>query len=73
MAQGALQASGLPIINGANDGDYLVIGGNAQVVVSIVCVPQPGGVCLVVNACAPDLATAELASNQIGNLIVNNV
>ena len=73
LAEGALRASGLTILNPACDGDYQVIGGNAQVVVSIVCVPQPADVWITVNASSADAATAQLACNQVRALILNNV
>ena len=73
LAEGALRSCGLPILNPACDGDYQVIGGNSQVIVSVVCVSQPADVWMTINACSADQATAQMACNQIRALILNNV
>jgi hypothetical protein len=70
MAQDALRSYGYQIWDTAQNGDYLVIGGNAQVVLTIVCVPQAGNVWMVVNACSADSATAESARNRVREKIV---
>lgn len=73
IAQNALQKEHFQVWDTANDGDYLVIGGNNDTVVTIVCVPQRSNVWIVVSACSNDSAKAEQARNSVRADIVNTV
>jgi hypothetical protein len=73
MAQAALQEHGYRIWDTATDGDYMVIGGNAQVIVTVVCVPQAANVWILVNACSTDSAVAEAARNSVREKIQRRV
>lgn len=72
IAQGAMQRHGYEVWDTARDGDYIVIGGNSQVILTIACVPQAGNVWIVVNACANDSAIAETARNSVREAIVRS-
>lgn len=40
VAEDALRAQNLQVLKGADGADYLVVGGNAAVTLTIVCVPR---------------------------------
>jgi hypothetical protein len=58
LADQALRAQNLIIVKGADGNDYLVVGGNDAVTVTIVCVPQPDGTWIVVSASSGDQSIA---------------
>ena len=69
LAQDVLLNQGLTLTKGADGADGLVIGGNAAISVTIVCVPAAGGTWIVVSTSANDLALAEQARNVIRGMI----
>ena len=73
MADGAMQRFGLTIWNNSHDNDYIVIGGNGQVIVCVACVPQQTNTWMVVHACSTDSNLAEQARNQIRTAIINMI
>jgi hypothetical protein len=71
LADQALRAQNLIIAKGADDTDYLVVGGNDAVTLTIVCVPQPGGTWVVVSASSADQIVANQARDIIRGMIEN--
>jgi hypothetical protein len=69
VAEDALRAQNLVIVKGADGVDYLVVGGNDAVTLTIVCVPQPTGTWIAVSASSPDMATATRARDVIRGMI----
>jgi hypothetical protein len=69
LAEQALASQGLTIVKGADGADWLVIGGNDAVTLTIVCVPQDNGTWIVVSASSPDLSIATQARDVIRGLI----
>jgi hypothetical protein len=69
VAENALRAQGLQVLKGADGVDYLVVGGNDAVTLTIVCVPQPVNVWIVVSASSGDLIIATQARDVIREMI----
>jgi hypothetical protein len=69
LADQALRAQNLIIVKGADNTDYLVIGGNDAVTLTIVCVPQPNGTWVVVSASSGDQIIANQARDLIRGMI----
>lgn len=69
VAEDALRAQNLQVLKGADGADYLVVGGNAAVTLTIVCVPQPGNVWIVVSASSGDANLATQARDVIRGMI----
>jgi hypothetical protein len=69
LADEALRAQNLMIVKAADDSDYLVIGGNDSVTLTIVCVPQSGGTWVVVSASSADQMIANEARDVIRGMI----
>ena len=68
-AQQALQSQGLQIVKGADGADFLVIGGNDAVTLTIVCVPQQGPTWVVVSASSGDPNIAAQARDVTRGMI----
>ena len=69
VAEDALRAQNLAIVKRADGVDYLVIGGNDAVTLTIVCVPQPNNTWIVVSASSGDLGIATQARDVIRGMI----
>ena len=69
LADQALRAQNLIVVKGADGADYLVIGGNNAVTLTIVCVPQSNGTWVVVSASSADQMLADQARDVIRGLI----
>jgi hypothetical protein len=69
LADQVLRSQNLIIVKGADSTDYLVIGGNDAVTLTIVCVPQPNGTWMVVSASSGDLGIATQARDVIRGMI----
>jgi hypothetical protein len=69
VAEDALRAQNLVIVKGADGVDYLVVGGNDAVTLTIVCVPQPNDTWVVVSASSGDLGIATQARDVIRGMI----
>jgi hypothetical protein len=69
VAEDALRAQNLVIVKGADGVDYLVVGGNDAVTLTIVCVPQPNNTWIVVSASSGDLGIATQARDVIRVMI----
>ena len=57
-AEAALRQQNLLVLKAADGVDYLVVGGNPAVTLTIVCVPQPGNTWVVVSASSGDQGIA---------------
>ena len=68
VAEDALRAQNLIIAKGAGP-DYLVVGGNDAVTLTIVAVPQPNGTWMVVSASSGDQVIATQARDVIRGMI----
>ncbi len=71
LADQALRDQGMVIVKGADGADYLVVGGNDAVTLTIVAVPQPNGTWMVVSASAGDPNIAAQARDVIRGMIEN--
>jgi hypothetical protein len=69
LADQALRAQNLVVLKGADGTDYLVVGGNDAVTLTIVCVPQPNGTWIVVSASSGDQMIATQARDVIRGMI----
>jgi hypothetical protein len=69
VAEDALRAQNLVIVKAADGVDYLVVGGNDAVTLTIVCVPQPNNTWVVVSASSGDLGIATRARDVIRGMI----
>jgi hypothetical protein len=69
LADQALRAQNLIVVKGADGTDYLVVGGNDAVTVTIVCVPQPGGTWVAVSASSANQIVANQARDVIQGMI----
>ena len=69
LADQVLRSQNMIMVKGADGSDYLVIGGNDAVTVTIVCVPQPNGTWIVVSASSGDQRIAIQARDVIRGLI----
>ena len=68
-AQQALIQEGLLIVKGADGADFLVVGGNDAVTLTIVGVPQPNGTWMVVSASSGDQVIAAQARDVTRGMI----
>jgi hypothetical protein len=68
-AEQALVAQGLQVLKGADGADYLIVGGNTAVTLTIVFVLQPGNTWMVVSASSEDPAIATQARDVIRAMI----
>ena len=57
------------VLKGGDGADYLVVGGNEAVTLTIVCVPQARDVWIVVSASSGDAALATRARDVIRGMI----
>ncbi|AUY48063.1 MULTISPECIES: hypothetical protein [Streptomycetaceae] len=73
LAQAAVESQGFQVWDLAGDGDYQVIGGNNDVITTIVCVPQAGNTWLTVSAYSTDSTLAERTRNDVRSYIVNSI
>jgi hypothetical protein len=71
LADQALRAQNLIIVKGADGTDYVVVGGNDNVTVTIVCAPGPNGTWIVVSASSVDQTMAFQARDVIRGMIEN--
>lgn len=71
LADQALRAQGMIVVKGADGADYLVVGGNDVVTLTIVGVPQPNGTWVVVSASSVDPNIAAQARDIIRAMIEN--
>jgi hypothetical protein len=69
LADQALRDQNLIVLKGADGTDYLVIGGNDAVTLTVVCVPQPDGTWVVVSASSGDQVIANQARDVIRGMI----
>jgi hypothetical protein len=69
LADQALRSRSLLVLKGADGADYLVVGGNEAVTLTIVCVPQPNGTWIVVSASSGDQFLANQARDVIRGII----
>ncbi|WP_165252689.1 hypothetical protein [Paludisphaera soli] len=69
LADQALRDQGLVVVKGADGADYLVVGGDDSVTLTIVCVPQSNGTWIVVSASSPDADLAARARDVIRGMI----
>lgn len=69
VAQQALVSQGLQVFKGVDGADYLVVGGNNAVTLTIVCVPQQGSTWMVVSASSENPVTATQARDLIRGII----
>ena len=74
LAEQAMDGRGYQVWDIQNDGDYMVIGGNNDVIVNVTGVPQqPGHSWVAVSAYSSDSSIAELARNGVREYIVSHV
>ncbi len=71
LADQALRGQNPIVVKAADGADFLVIGGNDAVTVTIVCVPQPYGTWIVVSASSPDVGIAAQARDANRGVIEN--
>jgi hypothetical protein len=69
LADQALRDQNLIVLKGADNADYLVVGGNDAVTLTIVCVPQPNGTWVVVSASSGNQIIANRARDVIRGMI----
>jgi hypothetical protein len=69
VAEDALRSQNFAIVKGADGVDYLVIGGNDAVTLTIVCVPRPNDTWIVVSASSGVLGIATQARDVIRGMI----
>jgi len=69
LAEDVLASQNLQVLKGADGADYLIVGGNEAVTLTIVCVPQPGNVWIVVSASSGDANLATQARDLIRGMI----
>ena len=69
LADQALRAQNLIVLKGADGTDYLVVGGNDAVTLTVVCVPQANGTWVVVSASSGDQVMANQARDVIRGMI----
>ncbi|GGQ37531.1 hypothetical protein GCM10010233_64460 [Streptomyces pseudogriseolus] len=73
FAENAMRNRGFTVWDLGNDGDYQVIGGNSDVIATVVCVPQSGNLWITVSAYSTDSGLAERTRNDVRADIVNSV
>jgi hypothetical protein len=71
LADQALRDQGMIIVKAADGADYLVVGGNDAVTLTIVAVPQQNGTWMVVSASSVDPNLAAQARDVIRGMIEN--
>jgi hypothetical protein len=69
LADQALRDQNLIVVKGADGSDYLVVGGNDAVTLTVVCVPLPNSTWVVVSASSGDQVTANQARDVIRGMI----
>ncbi len=69
LADQVLRSQNMIMVKGADGADFLVIGGNDVVTVTIVAVPQPNGTWMVVSASSGDQGIAIQARDAIRGMI----
>lgn len=69
LADQALRDQGMVVVKAADGTDYLVVGGDDAVTLTIVCVPQPNGTWMVVSASSGDPNIATQARDVIRGMI----
>jgi hypothetical protein len=69
LADQALRDQNLIVLKGADGTDYLVVGGNDAVTLTIVCVPQSNGTWVMVSASSGDQMLASQARDVIRGII----
>ena len=69
LADQVLRSQNLIIVKGADGADFLVIGCNDAVTLTIVCVPQPNGTWMVVSASSGALGIATQARDVTRGMI----
>lgn len=69
LAEDALRSQNFQVLKGADGADYLIVGGNDAVTLTIVCVPQAGNVWIVVSASSSNAAIATQARDLIRGII----
>jgi hypothetical protein len=69
LADQAIRDQNLMVLKPADNADYLVVGGNDVVTLTIVCVPQPNGTWVVVSASSRDQIIANQARDVIRGMI----
>ncbi|MGW2784700.1 hypothetical protein ACWC3X_26110 [Streptomyces populi] len=73
FASDAMKKYGLQVWEPPDDGDYQVIGGNSDVIATVVSVPQPGNLWMTVSAYSTDSGLAERTRNDVREYIVRTV
>lgn len=73
FAENAMRRRGFTLWDLGSDGDYQVIGGNSDVIATVVCVPQSGNLWITVSAYSTDSGLAERTRNDVRADIVNTV
>ena len=71
LAESALIKANLQIFFNSQPGNFIVIGGNDQVIVSISVAPQGAETYVAVTATSADSPTAEQARNLVREFILN--
>jgi hypothetical protein len=71
LADQALRAQNLIVVKGADGTDSLVVGGNDDVTLTIVCAARPDGTWIVVSASSGDQSIAFQARDVIRGMIEN--
>jgi hypothetical protein len=71
IAESALIKANFQIFFNSQPGNFIVIGGNDQVVVSVSVAPQGAATYVAVTATSADSPTAEQARNLVRQFIVN--
>ncbi|MFE7112142.1 hypothetical protein ACFU98_33045 [Streptomyces sp. NPDC057575] len=69
-ASNAMTQKGFAIWDPPGDGDYEVIGGNGDVIATVVCVPQSEDLWISVSAYSTDSGLAERTRNDVREYIV---
>ncbi len=69
LAENALLAQLYDVLKAPDKTDYLVVGGNKDVTLTIVCVPRPSDVWIVVTASSPEEAVATKARDVTCEMI----
>ena len=65
FAENAMRRRGFAVWDLGSDGDYQVIGGNSDVIATVVCVPQSGNLWITVSAYSTDSGLAERTRNDV--------
>ncbi len=73
IAHDALQKNHFQVFIPSKQLGHSIVGGNNNVTVTVICVPEGGGLAVTVIAASPDSATAEQARNSVRETIVKTV